>query len=321
MKIYQDFPLSKILYYRIGGTARYVINVQSIDDVKEALVFIKQENIPRVMPIGLGANILVNDTPFDGAILWFKKSNSRKIRLTKEGLIEAFASEMLDELIQFSFANSSVGLEWAGGLPSTIGGAIRGNVGAYGGEIKDNVVKVEVLEVAQNGVNQRIMALQDCDFSYRSSFFKKNKNVFIVAGYFSLKKGNKKDVKEARSIYASHIVERKVNHPLEYPNCGSVFKNIVETKKVAKIISVWPEVTEFSENKWHGKIAMGYVIKRLGFSGYQVGGAQVSEKHANYIINIKKARFSDVVAIIETIKRTFYQTFGFYPDTEVEIIY
>ena len=107
---------------------------------------------------------------------------------------------------------------------------------------------------------------------------------------------------------------------MEYPSCGSVFKNIVKREEVDKILSVWPDVRELSEGKWHNKISMGYVINRLGFKGKQVGGAQVSTKHTNYIVNVNQAKADDVKRLIYEIQGKFEETFGFTPEPEVMLV-
>lgn len=322
MHIYKNFPLKDIIYYGIGGRARFVLKVQNKDDLLEALEFIKINNPPaggeKVLTIGLGSNLLVSDGFFDGAVLWFAKPEVHKFNFTKEGLVEAFASENLDDLIQFSFEHNLIGLEWAGGLPGTIGGGIRGNVGAFGKELGNSVAKVEVFDITSNQI--KVLDSKDLKFSYRSSYVKDNKNLIVISVFFKLKKANERELDEAKKIYFSHIDYRKKNHPLDYPSCGSVFKNITEKEDVEGILNVWPDIKEQVENKWHGKVAMGYVINRLGFSGKTYGGAQVSEKHANYILNKNNATFNDVKTLIQEIKDKFNTAFGFYPEVEVEVV-
>lgn len=319
MKVYKNFPLAKILYYKIGGEARFLLKVQNKKDLLEALDFIKKNNITKILLIGMGSNLLVSDDGFDGAVIWFSKANNSSLQLTADGLISAFSSVSLDDLIQFSFENNMIGLEWAGGLPSTVGGAIRGNVGAFGGEIKDCLYKAEVLDISEKTLNIQEFKNADLEFSYRNSIIKKNKNLIVVTGFLNLKAADQETVEKARNIYLSHIEYRRKNHPMEFPSCGSVFKNITG-KEVEKILSVWPDIKESVENTWHGKVSMGYVIRRLGFAGFKSGKAQVSEKHSNYIVNVQNATFKDVLIIIESIKGKFFATFGFYPEPEVEIV-
>lgn len=326
MRIYKDFSLSEILYYKIGGKAKFVLKIENREDLLQALDFIQKEKPQKVLGIGLGSNILMNDGGFDGAVLWFCKAryqtvHGSAIKLIGNNLVEAFASELLDDVIKFSFENNLIGLEWAGGLPSTVGGAVRGNVGAFGGEISKSVDKIEVFEVREDGeFIQRTINASEFNFSYRDSLVKKNKNWIIGNCYFKLNIANDKSLAKAKEEYSSHIDYRNKNHPMEFPSCGSVFKNITKKEDVQKIIDNWPDIKELVDNKWYHKASMGYVINRLGFSGFKIGGAEVSEKHANYIVNIDNAKFNDAYSIIEKIKEKFSKTFGFPPELEVEVV-
>jgi len=321
MDIYNNFPLKDIIYYKIGGSAKFVLKILKREDLLEALEFVKKNKIRKVLPVGLGSNLLVSDNFFDGAVLWFAKSPKNEIILDSDGLVKTFASTLLDELIQFSFDNNLIGLEWAGGLPSTVGGALRGNAGAFGGEIKDNLYKAEIFELLDNGeFVQKEMMMSDLQFSYRNSIVKKNKNLIIGNCFFKLEKTDKKALENAKNIYFSYIEYRNQNHPVDFPSCGSVFKNITKKEEVSKILSIWVDVKDLVENNWHRKVSMGYVIKRLGFSNFTIGGAKVSERHANYIVNFNNAKFDDVFSIIEKIKDKFDDVFGFLPEVEVEIV-
>lgn len=320
MTVHTNFLLSEILYYQIGGRAQFVLEVHNQEDLLRAFEFVQDQKIEKVLPVGLGSNLLVSDEEFKGAVIWFSKPDEELIERSSNGKVKAFASCLLDDLIQFSFRNNLRGLEWAGGLPSTVGGAIRGNVGAFGSEIKDSVLKAKVIDLSFENFNVQEFTNSALQFSYRDSFLKRSKNLLIVEGVFQLQETDEKGIEGAQKIYSAHIEHRKKNNPIEYPSCGSVFKNIRDKEQVAKILEKWEDVNEKVSGKWHGKVAMGYVIKRLGFSGFRVGGAEVSEKHANYIINKDRARFADVLAIIEKVKERFYQEFFFYPELEVEIV-
>jgi len=321
MVVYKNFPLSKILYYKIGGKAKFVLKIENKKDLLQALEFVRENNIEKILPLGLGSNILVNDKSFDGAVLWFSTSSKNGITQKDSGLIEAFSSVILDDLIQFCFSKKLIGLEWAGGLPSTVGGAVRGNVGAFGGEISRSVDNIEVFEVRSDGeFIQKTLKSSDLEFSYRESLVKKHKNWIIGDSFFKLKTAEDNSLSRAKEIYFSHIEYRNKNHPMDYPSCGSVFKNITKKEEVQKIIDKWPDIKELVDNKWYHKASMGYVINRLGFSGFRIGGAKVSEKHANYIVNVSNAKFDDVRSIIEKIKEKFSQNFGFSPELEVEVV-
>lgn len=318
MKVLQDIPLSDIVYYKIGGRARFVLQVTTIADIKEALKFYREKNISQLLVLGLGSNVILPDSHFNGAILWLEGNGSSFT--VKDTFIKAFAGESMDSLIKESLSASLVGLEWAGGLPSTIGGAVRGNAGAFGSETKDTFFEAEVIDMDDPAYGVKTFSHQEATFGYRDSFFKQHPNLIIVSATFQLKTGTIAEILEAEAVYKKNIDYRQTHHPMEYPSCGSVFKNIVKPKDVEKILSVWPDIRELSEKKWHHKISMGYVINRLGFTGRRIGGAVVSDNHSNYISNIDHAKSEDVKVLIKQIQDTFNETFGFVPEPEVVIL-
>jgi UDP-N-acetylmuramate dehydrogenase len=318
MQIHQDFKLRDILWYKIGGKARYLIEVENKEDIKKAFEFLKREKIKSHLFIGLGSNLIFTDEYFDGAVIRFVPA-SNPIRLIRPHIIEADAGVSLDDVIKFAFDHSLVGLEWAGGLPGQVGAAIRGNVGAFGGEIKDNVCQAEVFEI--NSYRPRFKRLRrfELKFSYRNSIVKK-KRLGVASAQFKLKHAAGEELRRARQAYLNNIEYRKIRHPLEFPNCGSVFKNIAIADHVQKILDVYPDLEEKVKREWHGKVAMGYLIKRLDLSEYRVGDAMISPKHCNFIVNLGNAKQKDVLSIIKVIQGKFLETFGFVPETEVEIV-
>lgn len=321
MKIRKDVSLRDILFYKIGGKTRWLLDASSTEDIVEAVEFVQTNKIEKYMILGLGANVLMPDEDYDGAIIRIRKtSGSPDIRLTSDGLVVAFAGQTLEDLINFSFENNLLGLEVLGGLPSTVGGAIRGNAGAFGVEMKDVLEKVSVLEVLEDGYKATEFSLEECKFSYRDSIFKNNPKFIVLKGFFHLSNGTEDEIKRARQVCLDQVQYRKEHHPVEYPSCGSVFMNIRDKDEVEKILDVWPDISEKVEKNWYGKVSMGYVIHRLGFSGLQIGGAKITEKHANYISNIDNAKAEDVKEIIERISKKIEETFGFTPHLEVKIV-
>ncbi len=318
MKISENVPFSKITFYEIGGIARTVISCDSSQAVFDALEFIKRNNFKKILVLGMGANILLPDNGFDGVVLHLR-GVGQDIHENNEQQITAFAGESMEDLIDFSLKRKLTGLEWAGGLPSSIGGAIRGNAGAFGSEIKDSLYSIEAVNLDDTGFKVKRFFSKDLSFSYRHSFLKDNPKWLVLRGTFQLKNATNDELMIAKEQCRQNILYRKNNHPMEYPSCGSVFKNIIKREEVEKVISIWPDVGELSKNKWHSKISMGYVIKRLGFSGMRIGGAQVSEKHTNYIVNINHAKSKDVQQIISKIRQEFQRVFTFSPELEVVI--
>lgn len=320
MTIHQNFPLAEILWYKIGGNARYLIDVENTDDVKKAIEFIKKEKIPHAFFIGDGSNLIFTDADFDGAVVRFVAPQKNSIILTNDKTIEAFAGEQLDSVIQFAFEKKLLGLEWAGGLPGTVGAAVRGNVGAFGGEIKDVIKEVQVLEITDRKIVLRTLKRFELKFSYRNSIIKKKRNLIVVSAQFRFESADKASLQRARQTYLNNIEYRKRRHPLEFPNCGSVFKNISDPEEIKMILEIYPDLSEKIKRDWHGKVAMGYLIKRLELAEFRVGNAQISPKHCNFIVNLGGAKASDVLTIIRKIQDTFAETFGFTPEVEVEIV-
>ena len=202
------------------------------------------------------------------------------------------------------------GLEWAGGLPGTLGGAIRGNAGAFGGEIKDVILEVEALD--EKG-NLKTLSRKQCNFSYRSSIFKKN-NWIVLSTALKLEKGNKKLI---QSITKSHIRYREEKHPLEYPNAGSIFKNCDLKKIPKKIRNNFDHVIKIDP---FPVVPTAYLISETGLKGLRVGRAEVSRKHPNYIVNLGKASAKDVLKLIYLVKEKVKKRFGIDLEEEIQLI-
>lgn len=319
MQVHENFDLSQVLWFHIGGKAQYLLQCENREDIIKALDFVEEHHPKRLFICGQGSNLIFSDDYFDGVVIQLITGKRPQIHFV-DTTATAFAGELLDSVIQLSFNNHLQGLEWAGGLPGTVGAAVRGNVGAFGGEIKDYLVQAEVLEFDDKNIDVLEMKNEDFHFAYRQSVVKEKKNMIVTFAQLQLENASREDVIKAQHIYMRNIEYRKAHHPLEYPNCGSVFKNIKKSEDVAKILAVWPEIANLVKEKWHGKVSMGYLINRLGFSGYTIGGAEVSTKHANFINNKGGATAKDVLTIIKRIQEMAEETFAIIPEVEVEIV-
>lgn len=319
MTIHENYDLAPLLWYKIGGKARYLLSCKNKEDVLEALDFIQKNTIQKVFFLGIGSNLIFTDEYFDGAILYLEKPDTSSFEVDGN-VVTAYAGEILGDLVGFSLDQGLIGLEWAGGLPGTVGAGVRGNVGAFGGEIKDSVVSCEVAVMQDGGVVVKELSNADLNFSYRTSTIKLRRDMVVISVTFQLKNSSDMELKEARDVYDANVEYRQNRHPLELPNCGSVFKNISDKHEVEKVIAVWPDIVDKVANDWYGKVSMGYIINRLGFDEYTVGHAQVSHKHNNFIVNLGGATASDVKTIIADIQEKARQTFGFTPEVEVEIV-
>jgi UDP-N-acetylmuramate dehydrogenase len=205
----------------------------------------------------------------------------------------------------------ATGLENLAGIPGTLGGAIWGNAGAFGREIGDLVEKVKVLELKNSKLKIKELKKKDCKFGYRESIFKKKKNWIILEAILRLKKGNKREIREK---IKKILKLRREKQPLEFPSAGSVFKN-VPVKDLPKKIR-----KKFKDKIKDGFLPVGFLIDIAGLKGYRIGGAKISEKHANFIVNLGKAKAKDVLELIKLIKRKIKRKFGIELKEEIQII-
>jgi len=276
-------PMSKHTSFKTGGNADIFVRAHSIDEIKSVLKVIKDNNI-LLFVLGNGTNLLVKDEGFRGIILQIKlediKINDTLVSVQSGVKNAILAKKLLD--------NSLTGFEFAAGIPGTIGGAIKMNAGAYGSEIKDIVEEVTYLDYEGN---LHTISNLECDFSYRhSKFF--NEKAIVIETKLKLDKGSKEEIQEKMNELAS---QRKEKQPIEYPSAGSTFKR--------------------GENYITAKL-----IDECGLKGYSIGGAQVSEKHAGFIINKGNSTSKDVLDLIEYVKATVKEKTNEDIKLEIEVI-
>ena len=217
----QNVSLKQISHYKIGGKAKYFFEAKNIDDLISAVL--KSQKLNEKIFILAGAtNVLIDDKGFDGLII---KPNLQHINADHQNIeITAGSGTTIAQLLDYSIAKSLSGLEWAAGLPGTLGGAIRGNAGAFGKEIKDIVKSVISLDISQKKPKIIKRNVIDCQFEYRSSIFKKNQGKeIILEATLKLAKGNIFDINQE---IEKNINYRIAKHPMDYPSLGSTFKNI-----------------------------------------------------------------------------------------------
>lgn len=276
-------PMKKHTSFKIGGPAECFIKAQKIEEIQEILKLVKENNIPLKI-IGNGSNLLVKDEGIKGIVL---KIDIKKIEI-QENNVTVGSGVKLGELAQKLLREELAGFEFASGIPGTIGGAIRMNAGAHGSEMKDIVKTVTYMD--RDGEIHKIKN-EEAKFEYRNSRFSKEDNI-ILETELELEKGNKEEIQAKMTEYADF---RKEKQPIEYPSAGSTFKR----------------GSDFITAK---------LIDECGLKGYQIGGAQISEKHAGFIINKENATAEDVIKLIEYTKEQVYNKFGKKIELEVEII-
>ena len=310
--IQKDISLKSISNYKIGGTARYFLDFKNTEELERGLLEWKKisekSNISytKIFPIGKGTNILFSDKGYDGLII----RNSIKYIKRKGNTLSVGGGTEIADLNNYCIEHSLSGLEWSGGLPGTFGGAIFGNAGAFGGETKDHVKSITSYDIQTGKIIKR--PIEKCAFSYRTSIFKKKKGrEIILSAEIYLTPGDKEEIQYKTQ---EKINYRKEKQPLELPNLGSTFKNIDLNKAPKALIEKCKDVIK---NDPFPVIPVAYLISLAGLSGYKVGGAAVSEKHPNFIVNLDKAKASDVKKVIKKVQETLHAKFGVKPETEI----
>ncbi|MEK7138018.1 MAG: UDP-N-acetylmuramate dehydrogenase [Patescibacteria group bacterium] len=322
IKISKNVLLSKHSNYRIGGKAKYFFEAKTVKEIKDAILWAKA-NKQKVFILGGGTNLLFSDKGYNGLVL---KVSINHLKAKGERIFVG-AGVSIEDLLKFSAQKKLSGLEWAGGLPGALGGAIRGNAGAFKGETKDNIESVESFNIKTLEVE--ICKNKACQFSYRTSFFKKKDGEFIItAATIKLKKGNTKQI---QALIDDKIKFRKAKHPLEFPNSGSVFKNTPLSQVLKEKTLEYKEGVRQASFNLRGTtvpvkndpfpvIPTAFLISAAGLKGTKSGGAMISTKHPNFIINVSGAKATDILALIKLIKVTLKRKFGLKVEEEVQIV-
>jgi len=291
--------------FKVGGPAEYFYIARNEQDIVKAVNVAKKMKLPLFM-FGGGSNLLVSDKGIKGLVV---KIQNKTIAVKKDTIV-ADAGVDMKGMVDSSIKASLGGLEWAGGLPGTFGGAIRGNAGAFGGEMKDSVSMVQAFD---SRFTLRNFTNAQCKFSYRNSIFKE-KGWTIVSATVALKKGSKK---ELRAIADSRIAYRNEKHPLEYPSAGSIFKNI-NVKDIP--VEFLPLFKDKIKQDPFPIVPAAWFIIGAGLTGKTIGRAQISKKHSNYIINLGGAKTKDILMLIEFVKKNVKEKYSIPLEPEVQFV-
>lgn len=306
-RLKKDEPLKNRTTYRLGGSAAYYLEVKTIEDASTALKAAKADGLP-VFVLGGGSNILVSDRGFNGLVI---SCAERGLKI-EGSTVTANAGAALGLLVNLTAAAGLGGLDWAAGIPGTLGGAIRGNAGAYGGEIKDHLVSVEAIRL-ETGESQAL-AVADCGFGYRESIFKHSPR-FIWSAKFSLPTGNKD---ELQAKIRDLVALRQGKYPTRFGNAGSIFKNF----NFSNLDEVPERVRSALPSKYleWKKIPAAWLIETLGLKGHKIGNAMVSEEHGNFIVNTGNATADEVLQLISYVKMKVRDGLGIQLTEEVEYV-
>jgi len=283
-EVLENVDLKNYNTYRIGGKARFIIKPYNIKCLIKLLKYLKEKNI-KCFVLGKGSNVILPDKDYNGTVILL--DNLKEIKINGN-IVEVESGVILTKFINSLINNNLGGLENLYGIPGTLGGAIHGNAGCYGSTISDFLISVTYLE------NEKVKTLQKdkCEFLYRDSIFKHDRNKIILSAQFKL---INKDKNEMKITVKENLIKRKNSQPLEFHNAGSVFRNPTNN-------------------------SAGKLIDEIGLKGYSVNDAEVSIKHANFIINRGNATSEDIKELIYLIKEKIKDNYDIDLILEQEIV-
>ena len=286
-KILFDEPMSKHTTFKVGGPAECYIKIDDIKDLRNILKFAKNNDI-KITVLGNGSNVLVLDEGIKGIVLNIRFNKMEMLNFDGKTYANIGAGVKISIFGHLLLKNEITGFEELSGIPGTIGGAVRMNAGAHGKEFKDIVNTVTCMDYDGN-IKQ--FENKDMEFDYRRSMLKDKKYIVLEVG-MQFEKGTEKDIREKMEEYAKY---RKEKQPIEYPSAGSTFKR----------------GSDYITAK---------LIDEAGLKGFSIGGAEVSEKHAGFIINKGNATAKDILELIEYVRNKIYEKYNKEIELEIEII-
>lgn len=295
MQVKEKVALAPLTTFEIGGAARYLVDVRTEEDIREALAWAKEKNVPYLVLAG-GSNVLIPDEGLDGLVIRIV-GNLWSINGCD---VDSWAGSNLLELIRACAAQECGGWEKLAGIPGSIGGAVRGNAGAFGPEIKDFVTKVKALHT-ETGESKEFQNAE-CDFSYRHSFFKDHPEWIITRVQLKLEKIEQ--VESAR-LCEETITEREKRHLQNVRAAGSYFMNPVAAPEVVAMFEKEKNVKSRED-----RVPAGWLIEKAGMKGATVGGAIASLQHPNYIVNQGTATAKDVRELADKVREAVQTQFG-----------
>ena len=279
----------RLCSFHVGGNVKVVARPKTADQLSALYDFLFENNMNNIL-LGRGSNVVISDDGFDGAVVSLSELSSVNIDVNDDNCIVAGAGASMLKLANFAQQNGLSGLEFAHGIPGTVGGGVYMNAGAYGGEICQVLKSCLVFDQIDGYIF--LIDASECEFSYRHSIFMENKNLIVLFATFELKEGNPDEIKAKMDEYKA---KRMTSQPLEYPSAGSTFKR--------------------PEGYFAGKL-----IEDAGLKGFSIGGAQVSEKHAGFVINKGGATADDIKNLVVHIQKTVKEKFDVSLECEIEFV-
>ncbi len=301
LRIRENVPLAPLTTFEIGGPARYFTEVRDDDGLREALQWARERSLKHAILAG-GSNVLVSDEGFDGLIIHLISAEVRPLYEDSQRsdlCIVADAGCHLLALIRAGAQDDLGGWEKLAGIPGSVGGAVRGNAGAFGSEIKDFVVKAGALHVETGEIRE--FTNEECDFSYRRSFFKDHPEWIVIRAKLQLAPTKRE---KSQKLIDETIAEREKRHLQNVKAAGSFFMNPVAPQNVIDMFE-----SEKGVQSKESRVPAGWLIEKVGMKGATVGGAIASLQHPNYLVNMGSATAQDVKALAIQIKEKVLNDF------------
>lgn len=285
-RVFKNVKMGKYTSFRTGGSSEILLIIEQIDELKQILSLLTKENVPHIL-LGNGSNILVKDGGYRGVII---KLGDKFNEIEVNGKnITAYAGARISTVAKEAMENSLTGMEFASGIPGSVGGGVYMNAGAYGGEIQDIIQSVKA--ISKDGSKEYELSQEEMKFNYRHSIFHENGDI-IISAVFKLEKGDRNFISSEMKQLMSRRNEKQ---PVNLPSAGSFFKR--------------------PEGYFAGKL-----IQDSGLKGLSVGGAQVSPLHAGFIVNNGEATATDILDLMRLVQNTVFDKFGVKLEPEVRIL-
>lgn len=308
--IKENIDLKPYTYFKIGGPARYFAEVKSEKELKEAVKFAKAHELPFFI-MGAASNILVADSGYPGVAIRMLVRD-----ISREGtVLTAGAGVPNGVLVARALQEKLSGLEWAVGIPGSLGGSVRGNAGCFSGEMKDVVERVRYFnsETGEMKTGDNVF----CQFSYRNSMFKKSPHLIIFSATLRLREGNPE---VSQRLVRFYTASRTDDQDIGSSSAGCVFKNVPWPKeewKRKRLLYFLPDLADYALRE---TIPVGFLIDRLGLKGRAVGKASISKKHANYIINKGGSTAEEVIMLIGVVKEYVHRKYDLQLEEEIQYV-
>ncbi len=307
INVQEQVPLAPLTTFKIGGPARYFVEAKDAASVIEAFEWAEAKRVPTFILAG-GSNVLFPDLGYEGLIIHIVGEH-----ISVHGSsITASAGSVLKHVIDSGLEAGLEGMEYMSGIPGSLGGAVRGNAGAFGTEIESVLNKVKAVNRLTGLVKE--FYNDECEFGYRQSFFKRHPEWVILEVQLCLRDAD--NLEEVMRIAKETIAKREAKHPQDAKCAGSFFMNPVVTDE--KLLTEFEEETGTASR--NGKLPAGWLITKVGLRGKKIGGAQMSNQHPNYLVNVGNATADDVVILASVVKTRVRNELGIQLKEEIQFV-